>query len=120
MTDRCIGEIGDPQNAPIFPIDHFSQLVIVQQGMHGGMGQKWRMDRSPISHFHRSGFGTAMPRSSASVVARAGWCHWLRNPLEPYLYFEIIRGLEALLGSLSFLAPPGPGWMFSLSISQNK
>ena len=43
------------------------------------------------------------------------WLQWrvltaFRNPLEPYLDFEIIRGLEALLGSLSFLVPPGSDW----------
>jgi hypothetical protein len=44
-----------------------------------------------------------------------GWCHWFRNPLEPYHDFEIIRGVEALLNSLSFLAPPGSDWDALLS-----
>jgi hypothetical protein len=44
---------------------------------------------------------------SKSSYGSSGGCHAFRNPLEPYLDFEIIRGLEALLGSLSFLAPPG-------------
>jgi hypothetical protein len=47
---------------------------------------------------------------SKSSYGSSGGCHAFRNPLEPYLDFEIIRGLEALLGSLSFLAPPGSDW----------
>ena len=46
---------------------------------------------------------------SKSSYGSSGGCHAFRNPLEPYLDFEIIRGLEALLGSLSFLVPPGVG-----------
>src|SRR5262245_35614813 len=44
--------------------------------------------------------------------------HWFRSPLEPYHDFEIIRGLEALLNSLSFLAPRHRTWDVLLGISR--
>jgi hypothetical protein len=53
----------------------------------------------------------------AEVIGRQR-SHWFRNPLEPYHNLEFILGLEALLNSLSFLAPRGSGRDALLRITQ--